>query len=139
MFPCSICLEEEPYDDAVIIQTCGHMFGRECTRNYILAKLDERRFPIPCPCCSVDEEGTTQGSASAFSPYSPLFVDLLVLQSSPVELLHKSICPTPIAAGGIHSSSRPTLCFLSAADATNLTLLTVEKLSKRRGRRKFIV
>jgi hypothetical protein len=60
MFPCQICLEEEPYDDAVIIQACGHMFGRECMRNYILAKLDERRFPIPCPCCSVDETGGPQ-------------------------------------------------------------------------------
>jgi len=79
MFPCQICLEEEAYDDAVIIQACGHMFGRECMRNYILAKLDERRFPIPCPCCSVDETGATQASTSAFSPQLCLCVGLLAL------------------------------------------------------------
>lgn len=66
MFPCQICLEDEAYDDAVIIQACGHMFGRECMKNYILVKLDERRFPIPCPCCSVDETGATQAGMSAF-------------------------------------------------------------------------
>jgi hypothetical protein len=138
MFPCQICLEEEAYDDAVIIQACGHMFGRECMRNYILAKLDERRFPIPCPCCSVDETGGPQGSTSAFSPHSCLFVGLRVSQWSPAELLHKSTCPTPIAADGINSNSRPTPCSLSAADVTNLTLLIVEKLSKRSGRSMFI-
>lgn len=138
MFPCQICLEDEAYDDAVIIQACGHMFGRECMRNYILAKLDERRFPIPCPCCSVDETGGPQGSTSALSLHPCLFIGLLVLQWSLVELLHKSTCPTLIAGDGMNSNSRPTPCSLSAVDATNLTLLTVEKLSKRSGRRKFI-
>jgi Ring finger domain len=138
MFPCSICLEEELYDDAVIIQACGHMFGRECMRNYILAKLDERRFPIPCPCCSVDETGVTQGSTSAFSPHSYSFVGLLVSQWSPAELLHKSIYLTPIMPDGINSSSRLMPCSLSATDVTNLTPLTVGKLSKRRGRRESI-
>jgi len=34
-------------------------------RNYILSKLEERRFPIPCPCCSVDETGGPQGMVTS--------------------------------------------------------------------------
>ncbi|PVF94069.1 hypothetical protein CPB86DRAFT_766500 [Serendipita vermifera] len=59
---CQICLEEEPLDESVIIQTCGHAFGRECMRTYILSRLDEKRFPIPCPCCSAaDDAGANPG------------------------------------------------------------------------------
>lgn len=62
MIACQICLDEEPVDESVIIQSCGHSFGRECMRSYILSRLDERRFPIPCPCCSAaDEAGSNPG------------------------------------------------------------------------------
>lgn len=63
MISCQICLDEEPLDESVVIQSCGHSFGRECMRSYILSRLDERRFPIPCPCCSAaDETGDNPGS-----------------------------------------------------------------------------
>lgn len=59
---CQICLDEELVDESVVIQSCGHSFGRECMRSYILSRLDERRFPIPCPCCSAaDEAGSNPG------------------------------------------------------------------------------
>jgi hypothetical protein len=59
---CQICLDEEPLDESVVVQSCGHSFGRECMRSYILSRLDERRFPIPCPCCSAaDEAGANPG------------------------------------------------------------------------------
>lgn len=59
---CQICLDEEPLDESVVVQSCGHSFGRECMRSYILSRLDERRFPIPCPCCSAaDEAGSNPG------------------------------------------------------------------------------
>jgi len=62
MIACQICLDEEPMDESVVIQSCGHSFGRECMRSYILSRLDERRFPIPCPCCSAaDEAGSNPG------------------------------------------------------------------------------
>ncbi|KIM31359.1 hypothetical protein M408DRAFT_7141 [Serendipita vermifera MAFF 305830] len=62
MIACQICLDEELVDDSVIIQTCGHAFGRECMRQYILSRLDEKRFPIPCPCCSAaDDAGSNPG------------------------------------------------------------------------------
>ncbi|CCA71549.1 hypothetical protein PIIN_05486 [Serendipita indica DSM 11827] len=59
---CQICLDEEPMDESVTIQTCGHSFGRECMRSYILSRLDERRYPIPCPTCSAsDDSGPNPG------------------------------------------------------------------------------
>jgi hypothetical protein len=62
MIACQICLDEEPLDESVVIQSCGHSFGRECMRSYILSRLDERRFPIPCPCCSAaDDAGSNPG------------------------------------------------------------------------------
>ena len=59
---CQICLDEEPMDESCTIQTCGHSFGRECMRSYILSRLDERRYPIPCPSCSIsDDSGPNPG------------------------------------------------------------------------------
>lgn len=69
MIACQICLDEELVDDSAIIQTCGHAFGRECMRQYILSRLDERRFPIPCPCCSAaDDAGSNPGRKQMCSP-----------------------------------------------------------------------
>jgi hypothetical protein len=52
---CSICLDEMLADSIARIDSCGHVFCRECLRGHIIARLDERRFPILCPTCTATE------------------------------------------------------------------------------------
>lgn len=38
------------------MQTC-----RDCVRRYVRARLEEQRFPIACPLCTVDDDVLTSG------------------------------------------------------------------------------
>jgi hypothetical protein len=51
-FECGICMDEMPVDSIARIDSCGHVFCRECLRGHVTARLDERRFPILCPTCT---------------------------------------------------------------------------------------
>jgi hypothetical protein len=53
IFICGICLEEIPDDFIVRPDPCGHTFCRECLRGHVTVSLEEHRFPIPCPTCTV--------------------------------------------------------------------------------------
>jgi hypothetical protein len=48
-------LEEMPSDSVARPDPCGHAFCRECLREHVFARLDERRFPIPCPTCTANK------------------------------------------------------------------------------------
>ena len=55
VFECCICMEETAVDSIARIDSCGHIFCRECLRGHVVARLEERKFPIPCPTCTVDK------------------------------------------------------------------------------------
>ncbi|KAL5531088.1 hypothetical protein ACEPAG_3964 [Sanghuangporus baumii] len=63
-FDCSICMDELPIDDVARLDGCEHSFCRTCIRQYISTKLDERKFPIPCPCCTTAKDGRRVGAVS---------------------------------------------------------------------------
>ena len=52
-FMCGICLEEMPDDFIARPDPCGHTFCRECLRGYLTVRLEEHKFPILCPTCTV--------------------------------------------------------------------------------------
>lgn len=60
---CTICMDSYAQADMHQVVECQHTFCRECLDGHISAKLEERKFPIPCPgyqCAghlSVDECG----------------------------------------------------------------------------------
>ena len=60
-FDCSICMDRLPIDDVAQLDGCDHSFCRSCIRQYISTKLDERKFPIPCPCCTTEKDGGRVG------------------------------------------------------------------------------
>lgn len=62
LFTCGICLEEMPDDSIACPDPCRHTFCRECLREYVTTRLNERRFPIQCPTC-VASNDTRQGLA----------------------------------------------------------------------------
>jgi hypothetical protein len=55
LFECGVCMEEMPYDSVARPDPCGHTFCRECLRGHVAARLDERKFPILCPTCTVNK------------------------------------------------------------------------------------
>ena len=52
-FECGICMEEMPHDSIARPEPCGHAFCRECLRGHVTARINEHRFPILCPICTV--------------------------------------------------------------------------------------
>ncbi|CAE6475550.1 unnamed protein product [Rhizoctonia solani] len=56
-FDCGICMEEYTDEAIARIDACGHACCRECMRSNIQSKIEERRYPIPCPFCVAGSDG----------------------------------------------------------------------------------
>ena len=69
-FDCSICLDTLSTDFVVSITVCGHVFCRECMKSHVIAKLEEGRYPILCPVCSIDKNQDHNGGVCDIVPYS---------------------------------------------------------------------
>ncbi|TFK72290.1 hypothetical protein BDN72DRAFT_816260 [Pluteus cervinus] len=50
-FDCGICMDEMPLSDIAKVDGCGHEICRECLRGYVTTKINDRKYPIPCPLC----------------------------------------------------------------------------------------
>lgn len=61
-FDCIICMETIPIDDVARVDACRHKFCRECMRNYVSSKLEDRKYPIMCPVCSTQNTPGVIGS-----------------------------------------------------------------------------
>ena len=77
-FDCRICMDELPIDDIVRMETCEHTFCRACIRQYVTSKLNDRKYPMPCPCCSTSKDGSSKASASS-SAYMCFSLNLLCI------------------------------------------------------------
>ncbi|KAH7310392.1 hypothetical protein B0J17DRAFT_585986, partial [Rhizoctonia solani] len=50
-FECRICMETCSDEDIAWVDGCEHSCCRDCMRGNIQSKIEERRYPIPCPFC----------------------------------------------------------------------------------------
>ncbi|KAI0302865.1 hypothetical protein B0F90DRAFT_1713063 [Multifurca ochricompacta] len=66
LFECGICMEQMPEDSIAHPDYCDHSFCRECMRRHVTSRLDEHRFPILCPTCSVGK-GKDKGEVGQVS------------------------------------------------------------------------
>ncbi|OJA20773.1 hypothetical protein AZE42_08733 [Rhizopogon vesiculosus] len=62
-FSCSICMEEQPVDNSVVLD-CNHPICRTCVRGHVCSKIDEHRFPILCPVCMIQQNNHQPGVIS---------------------------------------------------------------------------
>ncbi len=60
-FDCGVCLERYQDDHLARVMPCGHSYCRPCLRGYAVSKIEEHRFPIVCPSCSVDKNRSEHG------------------------------------------------------------------------------
>lgn len=58
-FECVICFENIPEEAGVRLLPCAHGFCRGCLAGHVCSKIEERKFPVFCPLCMVE-----QGNAS---------------------------------------------------------------------------
>jgi len=59
-FQCSICMDELPEDYVAKVDGCVHTMCRECLREYVSSKIQEHRYPIFCPMCTIATEKKAQ-------------------------------------------------------------------------------
>lgn len=83
-FQCRICMDELPEDDIAEVDDCVHMMCRSCLREFVSSKIQEHRYPIFCPVCTIVKDRKGQpggthhvyyslvGNVDAFCLYSDL-------------------------------------------------------------------
>ena len=92
LFTCDICLEEMPNDSIARPDPCQHTFCRECLRGHVAARLNEHRFPILCPSCSVSKgKGKEVAGGTCCGPmvifiFISCYVSLEISQSLALDL-----------------------------------------------------
>ena len=61
-FECRVCFEVFDLDHVALLDICEHTFCRNCLRQYVTVKVEDRRYPIPCPACVADNAKPTATS-----------------------------------------------------------------------------
>lgn len=64
-FDCAICMESFTDEAIALVDPCDHSCCRECMRTHVQSKIEERRYPIPCPFCVANSDATVQPKAGA--------------------------------------------------------------------------
>ncbi|KAI0723138.1 hypothetical protein C8Q76DRAFT_721731 [Earliella scabrosa] len=54
-FDCGVCLERYQEDFVARVMPCDHVYCRPCLQGWVVSKIEEHRYPILCPTCTVDE------------------------------------------------------------------------------------
>lgn len=60
-FNCRLCLDDHPEEEVAALQ-CGHSFCRDGLRKYVVVRLDDMSYPIPCPICIADKGDDPAGT-----------------------------------------------------------------------------
>ncbi|KAG9314710.1 hypothetical protein JVU11DRAFT_5519 [Chiua virens] len=66
-FQCNICLDELPQDDVAKVDECSHTTCRSCMMEFVSTKIQEHRYPIFCPMCTIVVNKPEQGQPSVIS------------------------------------------------------------------------
>jgi hypothetical protein len=69
-FQCSICIDELPEDDVAKVDDCVHTMCRTCLREYASSKIQEHRYPIFCPVCTITTESKAKPGGRLHVYYS---------------------------------------------------------------------
>lgn len=46
---CKICLDELLNEECCVIDSCGHVYHKECLKHHASQRIQERSLPIYCP------------------------------------------------------------------------------------------
>lgn len=54
-FECVVCFEDIPEKEGIHLLPCAHGFCRGCLVGHVCSKIEERKFPVFCPLCMVEQ------------------------------------------------------------------------------------
>ena len=69
-FQCRICMDELPEDDVATVDDCVHMMCRSCLREFVSSKIQEHRYPIFCPVCTIVKDHNARPGGTHHVCYS---------------------------------------------------------------------
>ncbi|KAG8787357.1 hypothetical protein FRC12_015643 [Ceratobasidium sp. 428] len=75
-FDCNICMDSFTDEAIALVDGCDHSSCRECMRGHVQSKIDERRYPIPCPFCVAGSDDKS-GVKSRIGVISPMLVETI--------------------------------------------------------------
>ncbi|KAG8718608.1 hypothetical protein FRC09_012398 [Ceratobasidium sp. 395] len=75
-FDCNICMDSFTDEAIALVDGCDHSSCRECMRGHVQSKIDERRYPIPCPFCVAGSDDKA-GVKSRIGVISPMLVETI--------------------------------------------------------------
>ena len=78
-FECRVCFEVYDLDHVAPLDACNHSFCRNCLRQYVTMKIEDRRYPIPCPACVADSVKPTS-ECSCYVCYQMLLTSRITWQ-----------------------------------------------------------
>lgn len=104
---CGICFERVQVSFGIRLEPCQHWVCRVCIIGHICAKIDERRFPVFCPMCTVDPKNANPSSS---------FVRSIDLEHSSLTLLSPAISGTLVQKLGLTDAQYSTWAELEMAD-----------------------
>lgn len=58
-FECRVCFDDLDLDHVALLDICNHTFCRDCLRQYVTVKVEDRQYPVPCPACVADSAKPT--------------------------------------------------------------------------------
>lgn len=61
-FECVVCFEDIREEDGIPLLPCAHEFCRSCLAGHVSSKIEERKFPVFCPLCMIDERNANPSS-----------------------------------------------------------------------------
>jgi hypothetical protein len=106
---CCLCGEASDYGMAV---DCGkHTFCRQCITTTLATALNAKQFPLQCPQCVRDAEGTGFGSFSdavAASASAPAPADIPTITESALSFMcYRGIISKEVRGSSLSSSQHP--------------------------------
>ena len=73
IFSCGICLEIHQNDFLAYVIPCGHPYCRQCLKDYVVSKIEERCYPILCPgCLAGKDRSDREPEGMDLSPHLPV-------------------------------------------------------------------
>lgn len=73
-FDCGICMESFTDEAIAVVDGCEHSCCRECMRSHIQSKIEERRYPIPCPFCVASTDNLPGPGTGVSCKYFPIIL-----------------------------------------------------------------
>ncbi|KAG8744095.1 hypothetical protein FRC10_010776 [Ceratobasidium sp. 414] len=115
-FDCGICLDSFTDEAIAFVDECDHSCCRECMRSHVQSKIEERRYPIPCPFCVAgsDDKSGVKATGGVMLRKEPTVISSMLVETIGVTPeLFNTYTELQMAEHSIMIDCRGCLCILT--------------------------